>query len=79
MSIPDFSEFLSWLTPEVMAAFIDEGNPIRLRCLEIDLTDKDAIDQISQWVMDQAIDVASKVSFAQLRAYHQWLQENLSQ
>lgn len=77
MNLPAFDEFLIWLTPEKMDEILKNHYMPQSQTISFQPNDIEALKQLPQLVKSFAVEEASRISLAQLHAYHQWLEETL--
>lgn len=76
MQFPDFQDFLDTLTPERMVEICSVDQPANIIQIS-DIRDERNISAFVSQIMNQSVSYSLNVNLNLLRAYHEWLQEQI--
>lgn len=76
MQFPDFEDFLATLTPERIAEIYGDYQSLDIVQIS-DINDVRNIHAFVSHIMNQTVSHASNLHLNMLRAYHEWLQEQI--
>ena len=76
MPFPDFQDFLATLTTERMVEICSVDQPANIIQIS-DIRDERNISAFVSHIMNQSVSYSMNVNLNLLRAYHEWLQEQI--